>query len=203
MNDDTTRIHLSAPDDMDRILEIHRDAFGAEEGPVIANLVQKMLAEPASHPLLSMVAEKEKRRLGHVLVTAAKLDSCENARARILTPLAITHDQHGLAIGSELVKSGLAHLQQDAIDLAFLLGNPEFSSRCGFVPAGMRGFEPPYPMLPENAGTWMVRETSPGRSSEWRATFAARKRWINRCIGTNKSRCGQPPATHPSRRFTL
>lgn len=151
MNDDTTRIRLAAPHDMHRVLEIHRDAFGAEEGPVISILVRKTLAEPTSQPSLSMIAEKEKRLLGNVLSTAAKLDSCENAGARILAPLAVTHDQHGLGIGSELVKSGLAHLQLDAIDLGFFRGHSNCYSIFGFMPAGMRGFEMPHPILPGNS----------------------------------------------------
>ena len=162
MNDDTIRIRLSNPNDVDGILDVHRDAFGAEEGPVIADLVSQMLADPTSQPSLSMVAEKEHDLVGHVLFTSAKLDSREDVEAQILAPLAVIRDQHGRGIGTRLVSKGLTHLQEKGVDLVFVLGYPDYYSRFDFVPAGVRGFEAPYPILPKNSDAWMVKETSPG-----------------------------------------
>ena len=141
-------IRVSEDQDRDRILAIHRSAFGDDEGPVIANLVEEMLADPTGKPIFSLIAERGGDLVGHVLFTSATLDPNGKVSAQILAPLAVTRDQHGQGTGSRLVKDGFAHLESAGVELVFVLGYPNYYSKFGFAPAGARGFQAPYPILP-------------------------------------------------------
>ena len=48
------------------------------------------------------------------------------------------------------------------VGLVFVLGHPGYYPKYGFVPAGTRGFEAPYPIPPEHADAWMVQELQLG-----------------------------------------
>jgi len=49
-------------------------------------------------------------------------------------------------------------LKQSNVDLVFVLGHPEYYPKCGFEPAGEKGFAAPYPIPEENAPAWMVQQ---------------------------------------------
>ena len=60
------------------------------------------------------------------------------------------------------IKEGLNQLRNSGVDLVFVLGHPEYYPRFGFTPAGVLGFEAPYPIPDEHAGAWMVQELKQG-----------------------------------------
>lgn len=162
MDSDAVRIRLSNHEDRKRILVVHRNAFGDDGGPVIANLVEEMFADPTGEPAFSFVAELGGDLVGHLLFTSATLATDDEVSAQILAPLAVTRAQHGRGIGSRLIKTSFVYLEQASVELVFVLGYPDYYQRFGFTPAGARGFEAPYPILPENAEAWMVAELSSG-----------------------------------------
>ncbi len=161
MNLNAVQVRVSRDPDRDAILAVHRSAFGDDEGPVIARLVEEMLDDPSGEPILSLVAELGDDLVGHVLFTSVTLEPGGKVSAQILAPLAVTRDRHGQGIGSRLVRDGFAHLRKAGVELVFVLGYPDYYSRFGFTPAGVRGFEAPYPILPKNADAWMGAELSP------------------------------------------
>ncbi|WP_149495422.1 GNAT family N-acetyltransferase [Roseiconus lacunae] len=57
MNTDSIQFRPARSDDRDRILAVHLDAFGNDEGPVIASLLEEMLDDPTAEPMHSIVAE--------------------------------------------------------------------------------------------------------------------------------------------------
>ena len=175
MNSNAVHIRFATDQDRDKILAIHRNAFGDDEGPVIARLVEEMLNDPSGEPILSLVAELDNELVGHVLFTSAEIELSKQASARILAPLAVTSDHHGQGIGSRLVQVGLERLAETGVELVFVLGYPGYYSRFGFVPAGVRGFQAPYPILPKNADAWMVAELSPGAIKKWEGTVRCSK----------------------------
>lgn len=155
--------------DYDRILAVHRDAFGVEEGDVIACLVAQMLQDPSAEPSYSFVAEQCEQIVGHVLFTAVLIEPSD-VSAQILAPLAVVGDHQGSGIGTKLVEEAFVTLKSNGVEVVFVLGDPEYYSRFGLVPAGVRGFQAPYPIASENADAWMVKELKP--------------RAIDRCAGT-------------------
>ncbi len=157
MSSNAVSVRVSGDGDHDAILAVHRNAFGDEEGPVISNLVDEMLGDSTGEPLFSLVAELDDEIVGHVLFTAVSLDPVRPISAQILAPLAVKPDLQGKGIGSRLVSDGLARMVESGVDLVFVLGHPHYYSRFGFRPAGRRGLDAPYPILPKNADAWMVQ----------------------------------------------
>lgn len=148
--------------DLHALLEVERNAFGEEEGPVIVELVSNLLADPSAQPLLSLIALENEQVIGHILFTRAQVGSFEQVSSVILAPLAIAPDKQGRGIGGMLIKGGLAILAERGVSLVFVLGHPEYYPRHGFKAAGALGFEAPYPIPEEVAGAWMVQELGSG-----------------------------------------
>ena len=146
--------------DLNDILFVERAAFGQDEE---AELVKNLLSDPSAKPLLSLLAFKSDRPVGHILFTTARLTKSQTTAAiAILAPLAVVPDAQKQGIGGKLIETGLQFLSKSGVDLVFVLGHPEYYPRHGFKPAGRLGFEAPYPILEKNADAWMVRATRPG-----------------------------------------
>jgi len=133
-------------------------AFG-DQGAEIAKLVTGLFKDSTAFPLLSLVAEDGNRLTGHILFTKVDIHPVENpVSARILAPLAILPGEQNMGIGQKLINEGLKVLKQSNVDLVFVLGHPEYYPKCGFEPAGEKGFAAPYPIPEENAPAWMVQQ---------------------------------------------
>ena len=101
--------------------------------------------------------------IGHVLFTRVRIfGSRKPACAHILAPLAVMPERQRQDVGTQLVKRGLALLEESGCELVFVLGHPEYYPRFGFQPAGRVGFSAPYPIPEENSEAWMVLELATG-----------------------------------------
>jgi putative acetyltransferase len=157
------QIRESIESDSLEIENIHAKAFGKKEGPIIAKLVHDLFSDETAEPLLSLVAVENKNLIGHILYTKIKIaQTKESVSARILAPLAILPDFQKKDVGGQLIKESLYQLKNKGVELVFVLGHPNYYPRSGFIPAGVLGFEAPYPIPDEHAGAWMVQELCPG-----------------------------------------
>ncbi len=157
------KIGKSTESDLNDVLDVETQAFGKDEGPVIAELVNGLLSDPSAMPLLSLLAVNNEQAIGHILFTKAHIHSSKDSISTvILAPLAVIPDAQSQGIGGELIKEGVRLLSESGVDLVFVLGHPEYYPRFGFKPAGTLGFEAPYPIPDENANAWMVQELRPG-----------------------------------------
>jgi putative acetyltransferase len=148
-------IQEAAETNLNDVLLIERLAFGHDKE---AKLVKGLLDDPSAKPLLSLLAFKNDRAVGHILFTKARLSGTQDtASIVILAPLAIVPDAQKQGIGGKLIEQGLEFLSKSRVDLVFVLGHPEFYPRYGFKPAGRLGFEAPYPIPDEHADAWMVQ----------------------------------------------
>ena len=164
-------IRLSVDADLTALSQLHLDAFGPEEGPEIARLVDALLEDETARPTLSLVAESDGALTGHVLFTSVRLDRAGDApEARILSPLGVAATVQKQGVGSRLVHRGLEILGEQGVDLVFVLGHPSYYPRFGFRPAGALGFHAPYPIPEKNAAAWMVRALSPGAEDRFTGT---------------------------------
>jgi putative acetyltransferase len=138
-------------------------AFGSDKGPEIAGLVDGLLSDPSAMPLFSILAFDNKQAIGHILFTKALIAPSRGAlSAVILAPLAVIPEAQSCGVGGRLIREGLRQVSENGVDLAFVLGHPEYYPRHGFNPAGALGFEAPYTIPEKHANAWMVQALHPG-----------------------------------------
>ena len=159
---DTLIIRESTESDLINLLNVEKQAFGEDEGPEVVDLVKGLLNDPTAKPLLSLIALKGQRVIGHILFTKARINENDQISVAILAPLAVIPDAQRQGVGGKLIAEGLSMLTESGVELVFVLGHPNYYPRYGFKPAGIHGFEAPYPMPEEIATAWMVQELSPG-----------------------------------------
>ena len=156
-------IRTSTQADRIEIEKIHFQAFGEEKGPEIADLVDGLFDDPSATPFLSLVAVEDGRLIGHILYTRAVLAGTDQpASIRLLAPLAVLPGAQARGVGGRLIEEGLRRLKTAGVDLVFVLGHPDYYPRCGFTPAGVLGFDAPYPIPDQHAGAWMVQALKDG-----------------------------------------
>jgi putative acetyltransferase len=138
-------IRRERADDVDRIDEVHRQAFagtsaaGAE--PVEVGLVRALRADRGWVGALSLVAEASGGHLiGHVVGSEGSVDG---TAAIGLGPIGVLPEHQGHRVGHGLMHAVLA--TADALDypLVVLLGHTEYYTRFGVVPASTLGISPP------------------------------------------------------------
>jgi putative acetyltransferase len=146
--------------DFNDVLKVEKEAFGYDKEAI---LVKDLLSDPSAKPLYSLIALNNEIAVGHILFTSARLEGTPNgASMSLLAPLAVIPDFQKQGVGSMLIERGLQHLTNAGVDLVFVLGHPGYYPRYGFKPAGVQGFEAPYPIPEEHANAWMVQELRPG-----------------------------------------
>lgn len=149
--------------DLTSICAVHQVAFGREQGQEIADLVCGLLEDETAKPWLSLVAEVGEEVVGHVLFTAIKVQGAgHTTNAQILAPLAVLPSHQRTGIGGKLIREGLKRLAALGVELVFVLGHPGYYTKFGFRPAGVLGFEAPYPIPEEHQEAWMVQELAAG-----------------------------------------
>jgi len=153
-------IREATESDLADVLNVEKEAFGYDKE---ANLVKDLLSDPSARPLYSLLSFHDEEAVGHILFTSARLEKAQKGVSlSILAPLAVIPGFQKQGIGGKLIDSGLRHLTSSGVDLVFVLGHPDYYPRYGFKPAGVRGFEAPYPIPEEHADAWMVQELHKG-----------------------------------------
>jgi putative acetyltransferase len=159
----TTRIRQSVPCDFNAIGQVHIQAFGDEEGPEIVKLVSELMNDRSAFPLLSLVADMDRKIAAHILFTRVVIEpAAQGVSAQILAPLAVLPEFQNRGIGGQLIRQGLLELKQSGTDLVFVLGHPGYYPRSGFTPATPHGLVAPYPIAAKNADAWMVQALREG-----------------------------------------
>ncbi|MFI5393943.1 MAG: GNAT family N-acetyltransferase [Candidatus Binatia bacterium] len=127
------RPELSA--DHERVFAIHETAFERSNEATLVSLLRS-----CTSPQLSLVAEVDGRVVGHVFFSPVFIDSSTGAPpAAGLAPLAVDPEFQGCGVGSALVRAGLRRCPELGWQAAFLVGDPAYYSRFGFVLAATLG----------------------------------------------------------------
>jgi putative acetyltransferase len=157
---DRIQIREAVESDLNHVLSVERLAFGYDKE---ADLVRDLLNDNSANPLYSFLAFINDKAVGHILFTSVRLVGQKNDTSiSLLAPLAVRPDFQNQGVGGKLIKSGLQHLVNAGVDLVFVLGHPGYYPRYGFKPAGVLGFEAPYPIPEKHANAWMVQELRQG-----------------------------------------
>ena len=135
-------------EDHDAVAEVHRQAF-ADEGPLVAALVDDLRLSLDREPGLSLVAVDGAAVIGHVLFTRNLLDAPKQlVEVQVLSPVGVLPTRQRQGVGSELVRHGLAELARRSVPLVFLEGSPAYYSRLGFQAGAELGFRRPSLRIP-------------------------------------------------------
>lgn len=128
-------IRAEAPGDAARVRAVHTAAFGQPDEARIVDALRGAVA-----PLVSLVAERGGRVVGHVLFSPVAIEGASDAPPCCgLGPVGVQPDAQGAGVGAALIRAGLARAREAGFAACFVLGNPAYYARFGFEPAAPRG----------------------------------------------------------------
>ncbi len=117
--------------DQPAIRRVNMDAFGRTAE---ANLVDVLRRH--RQIVLSLVAEMEQEIVGHAILTQVMLmPHVPGLRMLGLGPVAVRPPVRRRGIGSALVRQAISMAEAEGWQAVVVLGDPEYFSRFGFVPA--------------------------------------------------------------------
>jgi putative acetyltransferase len=132
------------------IREVHTWAFG-DDGRV-AGLVDALRAAAAPLPVLSFVAEEDEQVVGHVMLSASRLDAPRQlVDVYVLSPLGVVPEHQRQGTGTRLVEHAIAAAGRGGVPLLFLEGSPRYYGNRGFERADAAGFRSPSLRIPAPA----------------------------------------------------
>jgi putative acetyltransferase len=135
------------------VRSINQAAFGR---PDEAGLIDGLWAEGAV--LLSLVAEVERRIVGHILFSRMWIDTTNGAVAAVaLAPMAVLPERQRRGIGGRLIRRGLDLLRARGEGAVIVLGHAGYYPRFGFSSGKARMIESPF--RPES---FLALELRPG-----------------------------------------
>jgi putative acetyltransferase len=137
-------VRRARDDDRDACLGVHRAAFGgnASGGRAEQELVERLWPGADLLPELSLVAVVSGDLVGHVLCSRATLDGGPVVG---LGPLGVAPEHQGHGVGTALMHAVLGAADALGEAAVFLLGDPAFYARFGFVLTSSIGVTPPDP----------------------------------------------------------
>jgi putative acetyltransferase len=119
------------PTDAREVWTVHEAAFGR---PDEARLAARLRQEAS--PLVSLVAERAGRVVGHVLFTpvtaAAGRPGTAAPACGALGPVGVLPDAQGAGVGAALIRAGIAACRALDWRILFVLGSPAYYARFGF-----------------------------------------------------------------------
>jgi len=118
--------------DHEAVREVHRQAFG--DGERVPTLVDALRTAQTSLAPLSLVATVGERVVGHVMLSACRLDALPRlVDVLSLSPLGVRPEFQRQGIGTRLVADALAGADSRGIPLVFLEGSPHYYGKRGFA----------------------------------------------------------------------
>ena len=149
----TVRCENGEVDERRVVRSINEAAFGR---PDEADLVDRLRAEGAV--LASLVAELEKRIVGHILFSRMWIETTGGSVAAVaLAPMAVLPEHQRQGIGGDLIRHGLDLLRQRGEKIVIVLGHPDYYPHFGFSCQKAFTLESPFP-----PSAYMAMELSPG-----------------------------------------
>lgn len=136
-------IRLEYKTDIPAIRTLYQKAF--PDGPE-ADLLDQLRKNNAF--VLSVVAEMDRKLIGHILFTEATAGSRSVAA---LAPMAVSPTYQHRGTGSLLVKEGLKMVRGLGYPAVIVLGHPGFYPRFGFKPASEWNLHCEYDSVPDEA----------------------------------------------------
>lgn len=139
-------IRESKRDDLVAIESLYRDAFPDEN---LLPLVRDLFGDACV--AISLVGTIDTQIAGHAIYTKCGVIG-NSVKAALLGPLAVAPAWQRQGIGSAIVRAGLRRLEDADVNRVYVLGDPAYYGRLGFLPEYL--VEPPFPLPAEWHGAW-------------------------------------------------
>ena len=117
--------------DAEAIRRVNTEAFGQPQEAQLVDALRNNCSD-----LLSLVAVDGQDIVGHILFSPALLGDVEGMG---LAPMAVIPARQRDGVGSELVRAGLAKLEERGCLFVIVLGHADYYPRFGFERASARG----------------------------------------------------------------
>ncbi len=154
MGTQNMNIRMEKDFDYQNIREVNLCAFPSNDEALLVEKLRK------SGDVISLVAVKHDKIVGHVLFSTATIENSEESfLTLVLAPVAVLPKFQNLGIGTKLIENGLEEARKRGYSIITVLGHPKYYPRFGFKPAIKYGIESPFD-VPEEA--FMVLELVPG-----------------------------------------
>ena len=152
-----------------RIRNLHLEAFGKTEGPIVSELAGAFLTLPDS---ISICVERDDKEVGNIIFTPFHLNDHPDKVCFLLAPLGVLPEFQRQGVGAELIAKGITHLKSLDADAIFVLGHPRYYALRGFEPARVLS---PYHEVMTHHEAWKMLEIKPGSMSGAGGTSMAAK----------------------------
>lgn len=150
MNSSVETVSPTRPSDQEALQRLYADAFPDED---LWPLVRELLDLPDA--VLSLVQRIANRPISHVIFTHTQ----DDAAAALLGPLAVAPHCQRTGLGTQLVNAGLAQLHGQGVTTVYVLGDPDYYGRFGFLPEV--NVQPPCPIPDHWASAWQSIRLGP------------------------------------------
>ena len=123
-------------------------------------LVARLRKSDVFVPELSLVAERNKAIVGHLMLTKLLIkNDGQNYEALALAPVSVLPEYQNQGIGSQLIIHGLKKSKEMGFKSIVVLGHEAYYPRFGFKPASTWGIKAPFDVPDES---FMVLELEDG-----------------------------------------
>ncbi len=157
----SVEIRESNPCDLPAIKSLYLYAFPDEELlPLVMDLLQDATVTT------SFIGTVGSSIVGHGIFTSCTVAGM-TSNVALLGPLAVTPTWQEQGIGSAIIRNGLQKLGIEGVSHVYVLGDPAYYNRFGFVPEA--NVAPPYPLPTQWRGAWQsmsLGNAEPLRQSE-------------------------------------
>lgn len=178
--------HADGPD----IQDVHGQAFG--DGGRVAELVDALRVAAVPLPPLSFVAAVDGAVVGHVMLSASRLDAPRQiVDVYVLSPLGVLPGFQRNGIGTRLVSHAIAAADASGVPLVFLEGSPVYYGKRGFERADAAGFRSPSLRIPPPA--FQVAWLSGYRSWMTGTLVYSDAFWALDCVGLRDPESSRDP----------
>ena len=168
-------IRESRRDDSAAIESLYPETFPDEN---LLPLVRDLLNDAAV--AISLVGIMDTQMVGHAIFTKCGVVG-NSVNAALLGPLAVAPAWQRQGIGSAIVRAGLGRLESAHVNRVYVLGDPTYYGRFGFLPESL--VEPPFPLPAEWDGAWQSQdlgETMPPCAGK----LSVPPQWLQRTLWT-------------------
>lgn len=129
------KIRHETHQDITAIHEVETSAFRRRSEADLVDALRK-----AGKAIVSLVAEYEKKVIGHVLFSPVTIEPEPGSVKGIgLGPVAVLPEYQGQGAGSQLIRKGLEECRRLGYDYSVVLGNPRYYERFGYRKASLFG----------------------------------------------------------------